>query len=216
MDNDRGFIEAIQAKPNIDSLRLIYSDWLDERGDPRAEFLRLVVALNSVPAGDPRQAEMLRRKQELRPLIDPGWVVLVHRPTAEDDVREVVLRSRLEGFRSEGVYFVSLRLMYADRMEKDADPSPELLLRFAGGPYRIKPVSSAAWTDDIHSSIVDPETGQWALLLHIDELRWLDDTRCDVRCGYYAGREAGEDKVYHAELSNGRWIVTSSQGEWLA
>jgi uncharacterized protein (TIGR02996 family) len=41
MNEDETFIRAIQAAPRERLPRLVYADWLDERGDPRAEFLRL-------------------------------------------------------------------------------------------------------------------------------------------------------------------------------
>ncbi len=39
--NDDAFIEAIRASPADHALRLIYADWLEERGDPRNQLLRL-------------------------------------------------------------------------------------------------------------------------------------------------------------------------------
>ena len=39
--NDQVFIEAILASPDDASLRLVYADWLEERGDPRGEYVRL-------------------------------------------------------------------------------------------------------------------------------------------------------------------------------
>ena len=43
MQDENGFLEAIAANPEDDSIRLVYADWLEERGDPRAEYLRLEV-----------------------------------------------------------------------------------------------------------------------------------------------------------------------------
>lgn len=34
------FIDAIIASPADEALRLVYADWLDERGDPRGRYLR--------------------------------------------------------------------------------------------------------------------------------------------------------------------------------
>ncbi len=39
---DEAFLRAILAYPEDDTPRLIYADWLEERGDPRAELLRQV------------------------------------------------------------------------------------------------------------------------------------------------------------------------------
>lgn len=38
---DPGMLAAVIANPKDDLCRLIYADWLDERGDPRGEFVRV-------------------------------------------------------------------------------------------------------------------------------------------------------------------------------
>lgn len=43
-DADR-FLAAICAEPERDDIRLVFADWLEERGDPRGEFIRLQCAL---------------------------------------------------------------------------------------------------------------------------------------------------------------------------
>jgi uncharacterized protein (TIGR02996 family) len=45
IQEDKAFIQAIIDDPQDDSLRMIYADWLEERGDPRGEFIRVQVAL---------------------------------------------------------------------------------------------------------------------------------------------------------------------------
>jgi uncharacterized protein (TIGR02996 family) len=60
MTDDATFIRAIQDNPNDDSIRLVYADWLEERGDSRGEYLRL--------AG---------RLAELRQHIDESWLAAV-------------------------------------------------------------------------------------------------------------------------------------------
>jgi uncharacterized protein (TIGR02996 family) len=47
---NQDFIDAILAEPDDDTPRLIYADWLEERGDPRAEFIRLQVELATMAA----------------------------------------------------------------------------------------------------------------------------------------------------------------------
>ena len=41
MNPDDAFLQAIRDAPDDDAPRLIYADWLDERGDPRGEFIRV-------------------------------------------------------------------------------------------------------------------------------------------------------------------------------
>jgi uncharacterized protein (TIGR02996 family) len=43
-------IAAIIANPHDDTARLVYSDWLEERGDARGEYLRVEVELSRLPA----------------------------------------------------------------------------------------------------------------------------------------------------------------------
>jgi uncharacterized protein (TIGR02996 family) len=43
------FLRAILAAPEDDVPRLIYADWLDERDDPRGEFIRVQVELAKTP-----------------------------------------------------------------------------------------------------------------------------------------------------------------------
>lgn len=35
MSEEQGFLDAIADNPNEKSLRLLYPDWLEEKGDPR-------------------------------------------------------------------------------------------------------------------------------------------------------------------------------------
>jgi uncharacterized protein (TIGR02996 family) len=41
MRDEEEFLPAIAAAPTDDLPRLVYADWLEERGDPRATYLRL-------------------------------------------------------------------------------------------------------------------------------------------------------------------------------
>jgi uncharacterized protein (TIGR02996 family) len=67
MREEEGFLQAIDANPDDDMARLAYADWLEERGDIRAEFLRLEVQLPKI----------LARLNELRQQIDPAWQLRV-------------------------------------------------------------------------------------------------------------------------------------------
>jgi uncharacterized protein (TIGR02996 family) len=71
MSDDTGFIQAIQEDPEDESLLLVYADWLEERGDVRAEYLRLVPLLAQRP--------VRARFNVIGEKIDPGWVELFRR-----------------------------------------------------------------------------------------------------------------------------------------
>ena len=48
MYEDRNFLEAVQANPDEIQMRLVYADWLEEKGDERCEFVRLHLILRGV------------------------------------------------------------------------------------------------------------------------------------------------------------------------
>jgi uncharacterized protein (TIGR02996 family) len=43
MEQERALVEAIRAQPEDDVPRLVYADWLQDRGDPRGEFIHAQV-----------------------------------------------------------------------------------------------------------------------------------------------------------------------------
>jgi uncharacterized protein (TIGR02996 family) len=49
MADDSQFLAAIAADPRDAALRQVYADWLEERGDPRGEFIRLEDAARQHP-----------------------------------------------------------------------------------------------------------------------------------------------------------------------
>lgn len=94
MDDDHRFIQAILASPDDDSLRLAYADWLEDRSDPRAEYLRLQVSLRSVSAesleGLAAQAKLL----ELMSLVPLAWLGALDPPAAWKQLRRMGPRVR--------------------------------------------------------------------------------------------------------------------------
>jgi uncharacterized protein (TIGR02996 family) len=66
---EEAFLRAIAANPVDDGTRLVYADWLEERGDPRAEYIRLRLRLRE-PRGRKR---VWARRCELEAVIDGAW-----------------------------------------------------------------------------------------------------------------------------------------------
>ncbi len=64
-EHQSAFLAAIAADPDDDGHRLIFADWLEERGDPRGEFVRLQCELAPLRWDDPRRPELERRQAEL-------------------------------------------------------------------------------------------------------------------------------------------------------
>src|SRR4051794_21614639 len=59
------FLRSIIENPDDDSRRLVYADWLDGRGDPRGEFIRVQCELARLSEVDPRRAELEARERRL-------------------------------------------------------------------------------------------------------------------------------------------------------
>ena len=74
MTEEAGFIAALLAEPDDRTTLLVYADWLDDRDDPRAEYLRLLAADK---ADEMRALEIHSRLAELRTRIDIGWLTLI-------------------------------------------------------------------------------------------------------------------------------------------
>ncbi len=73
MNEEAAFLAGIRANPGDAALRLVYADWLEERGDPRAEFIRIWEEMATLPAYTDRYVELKARRNELAPKIDEGW-----------------------------------------------------------------------------------------------------------------------------------------------
>ena len=74
MTHDEVFVQAILEEPEADALRLIYADWLEERGDPRGELIRVQCELARIGGGDPRSAELGYRQQQLLSAHRAEWL----------------------------------------------------------------------------------------------------------------------------------------------
>jgi uncharacterized protein (TIGR02996 family) len=77
MSEEIVFIRAILAAPGDHTPRLVYADWLDERGESdagfRAEYLRTECQLDSLPSKDSRRRRLQARLLELRKLVGDDW-----------------------------------------------------------------------------------------------------------------------------------------------
>jgi len=75
MTDDRAFLASLLADPADAARWLVYADWLDDRGDPRGEYLRLVHELSANP--DPVRH---RRLNAVRPTLPRDWLAVVEQP----------------------------------------------------------------------------------------------------------------------------------------
>jgi uncharacterized protein (TIGR02996 family) len=77
MREEEGFLQAIQANPDDDLSRLVYADWLDERGDPRGEFLRLQLAIRALAPDHPHRVSGEHELSYLRAQAPADWLLAV-------------------------------------------------------------------------------------------------------------------------------------------
>jgi uncharacterized protein (TIGR02996 family) len=73
MPDDDAFLRAVLADPDDDEPRLVYADWLEERGDVRGEFIALQCRLARLRAADPARPAMAARARQLRRAHGRDW-----------------------------------------------------------------------------------------------------------------------------------------------
>jgi uncharacterized protein (TIGR02996 family) len=101
MIDENGFLLAIHSCPEDIAVRLVYADWLEERADLRADYLRMDAQLAAMPAGVEGVAAIRRRMHALRTSISRTWLALIgeHHATESDepDPQRVALASQVLG-----------------------------------------------------------------------------------------------------------------------
>ncbi len=73
----RAFVSAILENPRDEGALLVYADWLEERGDPRAEYLRQQVEFRKT-----RTEELRRHLIQLYPKDHLAWTALLEQAGA--------------------------------------------------------------------------------------------------------------------------------------
>jgi uncharacterized protein (TIGR02996 family) len=68
------FVRALQDDPEDDTTALVFADWLDERGDPRGEFLRVQQELADWVPDLRRRTQLRQREQELLARHGMSWL----------------------------------------------------------------------------------------------------------------------------------------------
>jgi uncharacterized protein (TIGR02996 family) len=81
--HDDAFLAAIIENPDDDGLRLVFADYLEERGDPRGEFLRIECSLRNLSEVESAYRPVQQRLAELAAAIDIRWVAAACRVHVE-------------------------------------------------------------------------------------------------------------------------------------
>ncbi|MCI0700666.1 MAG: TIGR02996 domain-containing protein, partial [Planctomycetia bacterium] len=77
MSEDEPFLRAILVEPDDRVSRLVYADWLDERADPKAEFIRIEARLTELPPDHEESAVLRRRRRELQAQLPAWWLAIL-------------------------------------------------------------------------------------------------------------------------------------------
>ena len=81
MSEEAAFLQAISAAPEDDTARLVYADWLDDRSDPRAAYVRLEVKRHRMTTRERRKDDPSEQLNRLRPHATPDWLSRIDRTT---------------------------------------------------------------------------------------------------------------------------------------
>jgi uncharacterized protein (TIGR02996 family) len=99
MNEEEGFLQKLLDGPAEDATRLVYADWLEERGDvqsvARAEYLRLTVLSEK----DKTKRPVAKRLQELAAALDTDWLAVVSRLKVENCANRRAQNELLERYR---------------------------------------------------------------------------------------------------------------------
>lgn len=79
MSDEDAFIRALRERPDDETTRLVYTDWLDDRSDPRAEYLRAEAAWGALQPSDEQYRPLYRRASQLAAGLEPEWFATVSR-----------------------------------------------------------------------------------------------------------------------------------------
>lgn len=72
------FLREIRFSPEDQQLKEVYADWLEERGDLRAELLRIDLELAHRGTLTPdRETDLKTQRAALHPKLSPNWVAFV-------------------------------------------------------------------------------------------------------------------------------------------
>lgn len=79
MSDEAAFLSALRERPDDETARLVYTDWLDDRSDPRAEYLRVEAAWVALQPSDEQYRPLYRRVSQLAAGLDPEWFATASR-----------------------------------------------------------------------------------------------------------------------------------------
>ena len=77
MNEENAFLGSMLVSPDDEALRLVYADWLEERGDIRAEYLRLDLEIERQKSQGRVALQLKQRLAEIELGVDRAWLSFV-------------------------------------------------------------------------------------------------------------------------------------------
>jgi uncharacterized protein (TIGR02996 family) len=179
MGGDEEFLLAIAAAPRDEAPPLVYADWLDERSDPRGEYLRLLLILESA-AFFQRWPEAFQRLRDLQAQVDPKWSV---------EIGGYVLRRRRPLWSELSELFIDCEI---------SERSVALAVRESG--YSPREVRLILWEEvfpAIECNLRHP-AGEW--------ISWPPESMQRILFGT-SGRSSPVDQPSVADIIRKDWVV---------
>ena len=134
MTHNEAFLHAIIENPDDDAPRLVYADWLEERGDPRGEFIRVQCELAALAPGAPSW-ELARRLEQLWMARGETWL-----QPFRDALRERSLSLRDLFY---GCVDVPLGPTFSRGFLEDVSMTADHFLTLADTLFRLTPIRKA-------------------------------------------------------------------------
>jgi uncharacterized protein (TIGR02996 family) len=193
MPSDTDFLQSIISNAEDDTPRLAYADWLDERGDPRGEFIRVQIELSRMSREDARASPLYTRENSLLVKHEKEWI---------SDVRRLIRGWRFHrGFIEEVVMGVQQFLSHADIVFSSA---PIRQLKLLGGQKLIDRVAQSSHLARLNTLVLyrltDDGARKLAACPYLAELTELD-LWWDCQIGD-AGAIALANSLYLCKLTN--------------
>jgi uncharacterized protein (TIGR02996 family) len=227
--SDDAFLRAILACPEDDAPRLIYADWLEERGDPRGHLLRIAREMSQTPVCSARYRKLRIRRDALCKGCVGDWLKVLLRVSFSEIRKKLNELDRLDPtraiFASDSHQYrlnAPLSVECVEQIElRIGCRLPEQYRRFvtefadggAGPDYGIQPLGSRFEADDDHAEWLASLARPFPVPANIEEMRSLGYSPpgalpiCEIGCGGY----------YHLILSGperGTVWIQNPDGDW--
>jgi uncharacterized protein (TIGR02996 family) len=108
MRDEDAFLRAIAGSPDDRATRLVFTDWLLERGDERAEFVRLDSALRAMTGDEPAFAEMEASWRDWRARLPRLWLTAFGHLFTSEELRREAARAETFTLVAEGLRTVAV------------------------------------------------------------------------------------------------------------